>query len=224
MPALPSVSDVLRIVYHIGIGSDLSAIVTDHRKFSGTAPTNADLNALASAIAASYAAHLVHDFTADRVLHEIDITDLTSAAAAVGQWLGSHAGTRTDVALPADTSLIFQRKVGRRYRGGHSRQYWPMGGDTSVATPQTWDPVFTAQVMVDMGDLEVDTAAGFWSGAVDLGRANVSYYLGFTNVLYPSGRYHVKPTLRGTPLVDLVATVGINPKFGSQRRRQLQSS
>lgn len=50
---------------------------------------------------------------------------------------------------------------------------------------------------------------------------NVSYFDGFTNKTFPSGRVKPVPTLRATPLVDTVLAYTANPKVASQRRRNL---
>jgi hypothetical protein len=54
-------------------------------------------------------------------------------------------------------------------------------------------------------------------------QVNVSYFSGFTNVTFPSGRIRPVPKLRSVPLVDTVTSWSTNPNVASQRRRNLQS-
>jgi hypothetical protein len=52
---------------------------------------------------------------------------------------------------------------------------------------------------------------------------NVSYFQGFHNFTFPSGRVKAIPTVRPVPVVDLINNFSVNPHVGSQRRRNLQS-
>lgn len=224
MPALPPVPKVIKMIHRVAVGSDVNAVCIGHMQYAGTAPSSSDLDTFAAAVASHWNTRLAPNFTADRIYEECTCIDLTSSTSATGSVTVSHPGTRTDVALPAEVALIIQRKIGRRYRGGHSRQYWPAGGDTSVTTPQTWDPTFLAQFETNYFNWISDYQGAPWTGATLGPEVNVSYYEGFTNFLYPSGRYRARPTPRVTPLIDGVFAFTGNPKFGSQRRRVGQSA
>jgi len=52
---------------------------------------------------------------------------------------------------------------------------------------------------------------------------NVSFFQGFHNVTFPSGRQRAVPTIRVAPVVDTVIAHAVNPKVASQRRRNQQS-
>jgi hypothetical protein len=220
MPALPSVPQVLRTTAKYIIAGAVNAFISDHFKYTGTAPTNTDLGTIANNMAAYYASTLVGDLTADKNLVEIDVVDLTSPTSAQGNWTGTHVGTRTGPPLDAATCLVMSKQIGRRYRGGHPRGYWPLGAAGDLTNPTEWSSGFITSADTWYSDWNSQWVSQTWAGGSIVGPCNVSYYEGFTNVMYPSGRYHVKPTLRATPLVDMVVSFGANPRPGSQRRRE----
>jgi hypothetical protein len=53
---------------------------------------------------------------------------------------------------------------------------------------------------------------------------NVSFFSGFTNKTFPSGRTRPVPTPRVTPLIDPIIGSDVNPKVATQRRRNQQST
>jgi hypothetical protein len=118
--------------------------------------------------------------------------------------------------------MVIQRKTARRYRGGHSRVYLPgMLASYLDDTEEAWDATQLANTETAWQGIEAaGQAVLHTNGHTDATPVVVSYYLGFTNVLYPSGRYHARPTLRATPEVDIVTAFGGNPRPCSQRRRQ----
>lgn len=224
MPALPDVPKVLKLVYSGILGGASKWVVTEHWSYSGTAPTDAQLLTFLGAVADSYATNIAPLMTTDRELTLLDVIDLTSATSAAASLGATTLGTRSDVALGADIAFILKRIVSRRYRGGHSRQYWPIGGDTALANAVFWGNTFVTAALDAFNALWGDIAAAGWTSAGDVLPVNVSYYEGFTNVTFPSGRARAVPNRRVTPIVDLVTEAAHNPKLGSQRRRNQQSA
>ena len=222
MPALPAVSDTVRVSL-IGSLAEDSLVVSRFymRYFTGSPP--ADLDTAATAIAGHWNTDLAAATRSDYTLTQVELEDLTSATSPVGVAVTSHAGTRSGVKLTASASALLRFKVGRRYRGGHPRLYYVGGVQSDTLDAQTWQTTYLSTLVTAwntfiahvVGDL--NTAYG----ASDFAQVNVSFYQGFTNVTYPSGRTYPRPTTRATPVVDDVISVTANPKVASQRRRNL---
>ncbi len=222
MPALPSVPKAIRVVATGLIDGVKPWVNAWHYGYAvGAAISPADLLAMVSAVSTGWGANIAPNISDTVSLLEIIGTALDSPSAPVEVDTTLRAGALTTQSVAADTSMVIQRKVQRRYRGGHSRVYVP-GQDAAQLqdTERTWNP---AQVVVMIGawveleDTGIDALVA--AGMTDAQSINVSYYEGFTNVLYPSGRYHAKPTLRGTPLIDPIVDFSANPRACSQRRR-----
>lgn len=224
MPALPSVPKVLKLVYQGVMTGGAKWVVGDFFGFTGSNPTNAELATFLSAVASAYTTNIAPLMTADRELTLLDVIDLTSSTSAAAELGVSIFGTRSDVALGAQIAYILKKEIFRRYRGGHPKQYWPIGGDTALADATHWGSAFvTAAQAGFLNQLTAIEAAG-WAGAGTIDTVSVSYFEGFTNVLYPSGRYRAVPTRRVTPFIDNVSGYAHNPLIGTQRRRTEQSS
>lgn len=220
MPALPSVPDVLRIQFKWTSSSDVDVLCRLYWQYSGTAPTNGQLATMASTLAGNMNTVYGSYWHSDVTLTECIITDLSSPTAATGSATVSHAGTLTGTELPANTALLINFQVARRYRGGKPRLYLPLGSSSEMLTTQTWSTTFTTNVLSQYGTVQTDiaNAIAVWGSSVS--QVNVSYYKGFTVFTEPSGRARNIPTLRaGGPVVDTVTGYSVNPKFGSQRRR-----
>lgn len=223
MPALPDVASVIRITTKLSVSGGSSDIISRwFMKYTGTAPTNADLNTLAAAVVTHWGVEMKGLFHSAYHLTEVEIVDLTSPSAAVGLASASVAGTRSGEVLSAAAAVCVQYKIGRRYRGGHPRSYWPMGVQGDLADVNTWDSTMITSSEADVAAFIADVAGEVWSGGGTLTHVNVSYYDGFTNVTGPTGRARAVPTLRVTPVVDDVAGYNTNPQVASQRRRNQQ--
>lgn len=220
MPALPAVSDVLRIQFKWTSSADTDLLTRIYWQYSGTAPTNGQLATMASTLAANMNTDFAGYWHSDVTLTECIITDLSSATAATGSASVSHAGTLTGTELPAGVAMMVNFSVARRYRGGKPRIYLPFGSSSEMATTQTWSSTFVNNVTSEWGGLQANiaTAVNVWGSSV--GQVNVSYYKGFAPFLEPSGRYRNISTLRtGGPVVDTITNATANTRFASQRRR-----
>lgn len=222
MPALPPVNKVLRFTLRGLFGEDTDIINRWFMQYGGTAPTDTDLNNLAAAVLTEWAANMAAKVMAGYATQGVTIEDLTSSTAAVGLAVGTHAGTDTGVTLGAATSAVIQLKIARRYRGGHPRQYIAGISNAHLTTDQKWDATFATALANAFISWMNAITTHIWSGGTSLTSVNVSYYEGFHNFTFPSGRTRPIPTLRGTPLVDGVFNWEVNPRPGSQRRRNLQ--
>lgn len=222
MPALPSVNKVLRTALKWATGNDTSAYVRTFLSFTGANPTVVELAALATGILSEWQDFLTY-LNEDGGLDEITITDLTSPTSAEATYSSPEIGTLTNGPLGAGSALVLSEVVDRRYRGGHSRLYIPDLDSGVLQTPQTFTSAFVGdmQTVADAVFAYYNTG-GLWAGAGATAMCQVSYFEGFTNVLYPSGRYRNVPTLRAVPLVTPIAGIVVNPVMASQRRRNLQ--
>ncbi len=226
MPALPSVPKTLRVALkHNDTSADPDVVTRFFIQYSGTAPSNSDLNTFCAAVGTAWTNHLAALHNATVQLAEVTAEDLTSPTSAVGTALIGSAGTLSGTLLGAGTAAVFSYAIGRRYRGGHPRAYWQMGVGASLATRNEWTSAFAIAADTAMPAFFTDVLAAGWALAGSLSHVNVSYFSGFTVITNPiTHRARNVPTLRVTPVVDTVTSVALNPKIGSQRRRNLQSA
>jgi hypothetical protein len=223
MPALPPVNKVVRCVLTLADASDLHTLNRIFISYSGTAPTDAQLAAFANSVGANWGAHLKSSFDTSSLLEIVTCEDLTSNTGATGSANPGILGTRAGVTLSAAAAAVVSFSILRRYRGGHPRSYLAAGVQSDLQTKQTWTNGFATGLASAYAAFIVDTIASGWAAAGTLAQVNVSYFSGFTNHTYPSGRTRPIPTPRVTPVVDPILAVRVNTTVGSQRRRNLQS-
>jgi hypothetical protein len=224
MPARPNVPQVLQWVDTItDFGADLRTINKRFISYSGTAPTVAELSVLAATALTAWASDMAPLYDANKGIENVEFTDLSSATSAVGQAAAQHIGTRTGGALAAGTATVLSKHIARRYRGGHPREYLQTGVTTDLVTVNEWASAYVTAVGTGWTNYTSAVLGAPWSGGGTLTLVNVSYYTGFTNHTFPSGRVRPVPNLRATPVVDTVLNTLVNPKVASQRRRNLQS-
>ena len=221
MAPLPAVSDVLRLTLTGTLGGDTNVLNRLFVQMYAPAGGASALTTCLTSIATAWNTDLAPLFPNDFTLTGVGAEDLTSSTSIVGNVSVSHAGTRSGNALAAGQAAVVRFHVARRYRGGHPRAYLPCLTNTDLATAQTWQPASIAALQsawtTFMG--AVETAVGIFCGVSAPDHVNVSYYAGFTNRTYPSGRIYPVPTRRSTPVVDTVSSYSVNPHVGSQRRR-----
>jgi hypothetical protein len=222
MPALPVVPQVLRISLKHTYGNDTDVISHLYFEYSGTAPTVAELNTFASSVSSSWNATLRTHATAACVLVGVDVIDLTSATSAVGIWTGSLAGTNGESDFPHGTAVLVNYAIARRYRGGKPRSYFPYGGYTDAANGNNWSTSFITAFTTSLTTFIADIVALTWTGATISEQVSVSLYEGFVSSQNPlTNRWRNIPTPRATALIDPIVSWAVNPKYGSQRRRNL---
>jgi hypothetical protein len=212
MPALPPVPQVLKIQTIMSQGGTLVAFVHDFLRYTGSAPSNNDLNNVAGAISTAWLNAWAPLAPITYSITNVNVTDLTSATAAHGTNAISHLGTRAGNQLTASTSMLVNQKIARRYRGGKPRQYWPFGVAADLLTPATWTSAFLTAAAGGLTSWTNALLALNWPGANIAQIVSISYYSG-TN---PTTG---KPELRPTPIVDPVTNHTVNIRVASQRRR-----
>lgn len=225
MPALPSVSKVVRVDFFMTKGSDTRVRDRIFFQYSGAGPSVADMSTFLATVSSSWLTNIGPLQDTATTLTSIQGTDLTNASAAQAINGTQRAGSRAGSGLQAGVSPIIKFKVARRYRGGHPRIYLPAGVGTDTATAQQWTSTFTSLLLTNWQAFITACVAGPPASFGTLSHVNVSYFAGFTNKTFPSGRIRPVASLRvGVPVVDTVVSYSINPNFGSQRRRNLQSA
>lgn len=220
MPALPNVPSVIRLSFQHSTGG-IPAYVHWFMKYSGTAPAQADITAVANSAKSAWTTNFAGLCHPNLSLTVVQATDLSSASGAQGVSTGSVAGSRTGGPLTANDCCLINLKMARRYRGGKPRQYWPFGTDSDVLDPQHWTSTFTSAVSTGWNAVNSALAAITWAGGNMVLAVNVSYYQGFTVVTSPTtGRARNVPKPRATPLVDNITSASIQSRIATQRRRQ----
>jgi hypothetical protein len=223
MPALPPVPKCVRIALQGLIDGSKPFVNLFHLGYSvGGTLTAAEVLQLATDISAAWGSSLAPGLSDTVQLVDVVATALDSSTAPTVTFPSGFVGGQSTQPTAGGTALVVQRKIARRYRGGHSRVYLPgIPAATLADTEDHWDPTLLAAFTGQWESIEGAGATYLvTAGRTDATPVSVSYYEFFTNVLYPSGRYHARPTLRVTPLVDKVVSFNGNPRPCSQRRRQ----
>jgi hypothetical protein len=223
MTALPDVLGVVRVALIGTFGEDVDVVNRFYMDCGEITGGPSDLDAFCAAVAAAWNTNLVTFFDATYTLTEVVAEDLTSAVSPVGSALVSHTGTRGGSALSGSACALLRFKIGRRYRGGHPRMYLSALTDADQTDMQTWSPTALANLVAAFEDFIADVISALETAYTSTGatHVNVSYYDGFENITYPSGRTYARPKLRTSPVTDNVISYSANPKIASQRRRNL---
>ena len=226
MPARPNVPKVVQIVLQGLLGADNRIINRFHQQYTGAAGTLSDGGAAtwAAAVTAAWTAHMAAVVSSDYGLESVTLTDLSTNVGGYGQDLTGGVGANGSASCSAGVALVMREHIERRYRGGHPRQYLAGVPFADLATKQTWTPVVVAGWTSAYAAFRAAAAAGCPVGIGPAVDVSVSYYEGFTNHTYPSGRVRPIANLRATPLVDVISSFQGNNIVGSQRRRNLQSA
>lgn len=221
MGPLPPVPGVIKITLKYDVGTDHNVLNRLFHSFTGGPATQTDIDAFASHVRSSFAANMVSVMNSNISLVETDAEDLSTTSGVLGVDLTAVPGTLSGAANPAATSVVISRQIARRFRGGHSRIYFPGATNNELTNPETWTSAYVAGVLADFiaFSTDIDTFTSSSLNAVE--PVVVSYFLGHTNVLYPSGYYRAIPTARSSPLVSPVTSYRVNQSVGSQRRRNL---
>ena len=220
MPPLPSPGPVLRIACSWNDAGDIPAGSRFFMTYTGGPPNSTDLNTLAAAVAAAWAANMSAVTSAHDFFTGVEITDLSSDTGAIGTWAGSDDGDLGGDLLPANACVVVNHKIARRYRGGRPRTYVRAGSQSQMEGSNQWTSGFMTDVL---SAWEAWIAAILAEGGLSIALAaivNVSWYQGNLVFTTPTGRARNIPQLRaGGPIHDPITSSVIAPKIGSQRRR-----
>ena len=222
MPALPNVSKVIRLDFTQSFGSDANIRDRIFVQYSG-ALSAADLATFLATWSSAWGAQLSGSLPTTESLTSILGTDLTSSSSPQALNSTARAGTSASAMLTLGVAVVIKFKIARRYRGGHPRWYLV---PVASAFTQSGNQLTAAGITAYTNAWAAFIAAGLTAPPAAMGsvsHCNVSYFAGFTNRTFPSGRIRPVPVVRGTPVIDAVQSYSVNPKLGSQRRRNLQS-
>ena len=192
--------------------------------YSGSAPSAANLNTLASDVASLWntnLAPLTPDYCA---LEEVDCLDIATDSGFSGFWTGSNAGTRTAPHIPGQVALGVEFNIARRYRGGKPRAYFVMGVAADMADAKSWGSSLLTPAATDIPAFFNGIAALSIGSMGTLKHVNLSYYKGYTNIENPGERARTKPTYRATALHDDVTGYAVKTLMSSQKRRRTSTT
>jgi hypothetical protein len=110
--------------------------------------------------------------------------------------------------------------IGRRYRGGKPRSYFPWGTVADLQGRQNWTAGFLTNVNTNLATAFAAMIGANAGSTVVTAHVNVSYYLGSKVVIDPiTGRAHNVSIARDVPVVDTIDSFKTSPTVASQRRR-----
>jgi hypothetical protein len=220
MPALPDVDKVLKValIWSDGINTDI--VTRFYIRYSGSAPGASDLATMAGSLYSEAASALATNTAVPMNLGRCHIIDLSSPTGAEGDHLDSTPGSAGGAPLPSDVAVVVSYEIARRYRGGHSRGYWPILTADELDNPQFWKSATIAAMQSGFEAMFALFLLAGWGGAGTLEHVNVSYFQGFTVVTDPTtGRARNVPSVRALPVVDPVTSYVTRLRIGTQRRR-----
>jgi hypothetical protein len=222
MPALPDVANVLRYDWDFTNSAvGLPARVRQFWQYSGGPPSNADCVTLANAAYTLFGAHLAGLMHTSWEAGNVTVTDLTSPTSGVGSsTMGVITGTNSGHPLPASAATLVNLIVHRRYRGGHPREYWPLGDSDNLNDERSWSPAYVTAFNSDYGAFTSGIGASTAGTTTIAGRVNVSYYAGFTVHTGTTGRARNVATPRSSALVDIVVDTFLNHVVAEIRKRR----
>lgn len=221
MPPLVNQPNVLKYELEFAAGTDIKILSRLYFTWAGTAPTTAALNALAQTADSYASTNFPQLMDPTRSYQGLNITDLTSPTAAYGAHATPNNGNGPGTPPPANSCVLMNMVIARRYRGGKPRVYWPFGLSAQVATAQTWSTSFLTLCHTQVAGFIAAVLASSSGGTTVSNLVNVSYYEGFTTVTNAAtGRTKDVPKPRTTAIPpDVVVGWSLNTKIGSQRRR-----
>jgi len=221
-PLPPTPSGVIRVRLIHQVSEDTDAESSLHWAYSSGTPSQANLAALASAVGTSWSNNLRGQFASVVQLREVICIDLANPSNPPGIANPAVQANGGAAELTAETCVLVNLVIQRRYKGGHPRVYMPPPVAASLQDAQTWTTAFTSAFQTAWNGF-VSTITAYAGPPTLTGLVNVSYYSGHTwHQNTATGNWKKVNTQRGTPLVDPITASVLNPKPGSQRRRMMR--
>jgi hypothetical protein len=189
-------------------------------EYSGAAPLSANCTSYASIVSAAFGSNLEGYLCSPFTLASVQVTDIASSTGAFGEETTPVDGSLSGFNVPMNCCVLINHSINRRYRGGKPRSYWPLGGRSHVSGDNSWDSGFVGDVQAGYNAFVAAISAVTEGACTFVAPINVSYYEGFTEVAYGTPtKYRRTPTLRSSPVTDLITGSTVRAKVGSQRRR-----
>lgn len=213
MPALPAVPNVVRVAHEGTIDTYPWAGISHWRYVTSSGPlTSTQLEAALAKFVNSWRDN-IRPALADSVIDsQVVGIDLTSSTAAVAVALDGDAGGHTEPIISPEACLLVTKPVGRRYRGGHPRTYWPGLSSYYVTTDhgRSVDAATFAAIQARFATYYTDIPPAVTTD----GDTNCSSWHEV------SVSYHGGGVLRTVPLVDDILSYNVHQVLATQRRRQ----
>jgi hypothetical protein len=224
MPVLPAVPAVVRADFLHTMAGGARAQFRKFFKYGG-ALSAADAQSWVNTMNTAWNTRINVLFTTEVTLNSVLLTDLSSALAPQALAATARPGTAVPPTVPNGVALVLKDKIARRYRGGHPRTYLMGMRAGNLTNANAWDPTFIGNLLGFWNSFISDILTLAPVAALPITEVNVSYFSGFT-VLAPVGKRAKNiPSFRvGGPIVDTILSHSVNPKPGSQRRRDVQSA
>jgi len=189
--------------------------------FTGTRPSGATCNLIATAVSTAWADWIKPMVGDANALKGVDVLDITDAMGAFGVDSTEVIGSRAGETVPNQVAANTEFDIGRRYRGGKPRIFWPAGVYADEIDDAHWTGAFVtamnAATVGFFGAVEAISEAG----TILSQHINLSFYYRFDNVTNSSGRTRAAPRYRvGTCVADPVTGYATKTVLGSQRRRR----
>jgi len=219
MPPLPAVAKVVRVDFHMADAGDTNVQNREFFQYSGTLSLTDATTWLANIVTAwNTFIHANCSTSFSTVFAEL--TDLSSNTAAQVQNSTAVSGTSASAPLPLGTAMVIKKLIARRYRGGHPRLYLSGMVAPYLSSATAWNAATLASVVAGYNTFVAAAIANTNPAAIGtIIHVNVSFFSGYVNHTFPSGRVKAIPSPRATPLVDLIVGTAGNPAPTSQRRR-----
>jgi hypothetical protein len=197
----------LQVKFHCSyVGEALNIM---HVKYSGSAPSNADAVAIASSLATIWGSDIAPFLNHAVIMHEVEVTDLTSPTSAYGAFTTAVGGGTSGPGQESGAAFMADWEISTRYRGGHPRSYF-----------------------IGISDSDMADASHITSGAVAAVQAGAGAFLTDVNALVhsPVSPFHLgcvhrfvfgahPPTPLTVPTFDPFVAADAGSRVKSQRRR-----
>jgi hypothetical protein len=218
-PNPPGPTLQVRLVYALSDGEGGNRFYVT---FTGSRPTGTQCASIASAIATAWGTDLQPMCSGNTALIEVDVLDITDNMGASGQAIVSLDGSRSGTGLLTQAAVNTEYDIGRRYRGGKPRVYFPGGVETDLLNQSQFSSSFVTAMNTAWSNFFTAVTSITEGSTVLAEHVNLSFYHGFTNVTNTSGRTRAAPTYRapGTVVADNVVGYATKVKVSSQRRRR----
>jgi hypothetical protein len=138
-------------------------------------------------------------------IDSVNYVDLTTDTGVSAIDTIALSGTRSGISCSANDCVLLGHQITRRYRGGHPRNYLPLGDAALQDNPQQWDTAFVANVLSSWTNVVLEAFDSAGGGASNVLPLNVSYRSGGAP--------------RIAPVVDIIHSSSVDVRICSQRRR-----
>ena len=116
--------------------------------------------------------------------------------------------------------MVLSFHTARRYRGGHSRVYLPVGDNTKLQDDLNWLSAFCTTIQDAWTSIQSDVYTAIWGTGGTFTQVMASRYDGFTNESYGSPlKYRRVATPRAAGVLYPILNYTAQQPIGTQRRR-----